>query len=173
MKNKSLKKLIIIGLVVAILIFIIIDSLTPKNKTVCYEYTTDDTDKNTTSETGSETDSLADDLGYSDFDEEQELVCHYSDSSSYNSYYWHTTYISSGRTYTQGNEVSPSDTSKYDNVNDLEKVEDSNSVEKSGKSTSASEASKSSSKGSSSKSTSSRSSGKSSSAHSSGRSSGS
>lgn len=177
MKNISLKKIAIIGVIVLIILFLIIDSMTPENKTVCYEYDTDDTDSNTTSEDESEVESslesLTDETGYADFDEDQELVCHYSGTSSYNNYYWHSTYVSSGRTYTQGNEVSPSDTSKYDNVNDLEKVENSSNIEKSGKSTSASDASKSSSKGSSSKSTSTHNSGKSSSKISGGKSSGS
>lgn len=169
MKGNNLKKIAIVGVIALILLLLIIDSLTPKNKTVCYEYDTDDA--NTTSEDGSEVnsdlESLTDETGYTDFDEDSELVCHYSGSSGYNNYFWHSTYISNGRTYTQGTEVAPTDTSKYDNVNDLEKVENSDQVEKSGKSTSASDASKSSTKGSSSKSSSTHSSGKSS-AHSSG-----
>lgn len=169
MSEFSLGKKILIGIFIAVIIVFLIDALIPKQKTVCYEYKTDNDSEAVASEVGSSVDD--EDNEYADFDQDTEVVCHYRGSSSYNNYYWHSTYISSGRSYMQGNEISPTETSKYDNVNDLEQVENSKSVEKSGNSTSASDASKSSSKGSTSKSTSTSSGGKSSSTNSGGKSS--
>lgn len=168
-KKMSLTKKIVIGVIIAIVVLIIIDAMTPKYKTVCYEYDKD----GASSEQGSEA-TNEDENEYSDFDEDSEVVCHYANTSHYNSFFWHTTYISGGNTYNQGTEVSPSNTSKYDNVNDLESVESSSNVQKEGDSKSASDTSKSSSKGSSTgKSSSQSSGGKSSSSSSGGRSSGS
>lgn len=166
--NRNYFKVLMWGALILVIVLLTISVLTPNYRTVCYEYDADD--DSTGSDSGSEATNEED--SYDDFDEDSEVVCHYASTSGYNNYYWHSTYVTNGRTYNQGTEVSPNDTSKYNNVNDLTDVENSNSVQKSGESSTAESTSKSSTKSTSSGKSSSKgsSSGKSSSSHAGGKS---